>query len=37
MTRVTVTREWLFEGLTEWQATILEWYLKKYLEDDMWQ
>ena len=35
--RLTVTHEWLFSGLTEYQATVLKWYLPTYLEDDDWQ
>jgi hypothetical protein len=37
MTRIAVTREWLFDGLTEWQATLLAWDLPRYLADDLWQ
>jgi len=37
VTRVAVTHQWLFEGLTQWQATILEWYLPQYMADDLWQ
>jgi hypothetical protein len=36
MTRIAVTREWLFDGLTQWQATCLEWYLPLYMADDFW-
>ena len=37
MTRIAVTREWLFDGLTERQATLLAWDLPRYLADDLWQ
>lgn len=35
--RLTVTHEWLFSGLTEYQTVMLQWYMPSYLADDFWQ
>lgn len=37
MTRTVVTIGWLFDGLTEYQAAVLRWYLPAYILDDEWQ
>ena len=37
MTRIAVTRAWMFEGLTQWQATCLEWWLPQYIACQEWQ
>jgi hypothetical protein len=37
VTRIAVTRDWLFSGLDWYQSLALELYLPHYMRDDCWQ